>query len=333
VNITDDDPIIRDDNDLIRNMRLHFTNRLDTNQPTFAPEQGDQFLPLDQTADNRSLESLSFDPALLSALNVDPGIDISVSVFEQTNAAGEVIGFVLDFQGGASISVYQQLLRTVAYDNDSQDPEDTASDGRSLRRIVEIAVADVPIDGEGPGQAAVAYSRISIIPVNDPPVNQVPGLIGVPPGMVTDIGGQFEIADLEFPTEMSVALDVIFGVLNVDPAVSGARIDGNGTASLALTGSIEAVNALLDTLSYAPPTNFLGEDTLTITSNDFGYEGIHPSFVVSNGSRCFVAPYDGGGNPIVDERGNRIPDGINEKTSADRDALIDVDNMVIRVSG
>ena len=332
VNITDDDAIIRDDNDLIQGMRIHLTNRLDTNQPTFMPEQGDQLLPLDQTAENRSLESLAFDQALLNALNADPDVDISFGFSEQTNAAGEVIGLVLEFRGVASTEAYQQLLRTITYDNDSQNPQDTTPDGQSVRRIAEITVTDVPIDGEGPGQTSTAYSRISIIPVNDPPVNEVPGLINVPAGMRVDIGGQFEITDVEFPAEMSVTLDVIFGVLNVDPAVSGARIDGNGTATVVLTGSIEEVNAAVRTLAYSPPDNFSGDDTLTITSNDFGYEGIHPSFVGGNGVRCVVAPYDVDGVPIVDERGNLVPDGANEKTAADRDALTAVDNIVIRVT-
>jgi hypothetical protein len=332
VPIADQDILIADDNGLIQRMTVVLTNRLDSGGPASPPpEQGGQVLALDQDAESGLLESLGFDQEVLDAINANPNINITVNLSRETNAAGQVVALTLDFQGIADAQAYQQILNTVTYDNDSQNPSDTAADGQSVRRVAAVTVTDVPIDGEGPGQTSTAFSRIAIIPVNDAPVNQVPGEITVPSGTIVDIGGQLDVGDVEGPAEMSVNLGVIFGVLNVDQA-QGVQIDGNGTADLTLTGSIEAVNAVLDSLSYAPPANFTGEDTLTVTSNDFGYEGINPSFVGKNGFRCVVAPVDESGVPIVDERGNLVPDGENENTPNDRDALTDVDTILIRVA-
>ncbi len=330
--IADEDILIADDNGLIQRMTVELTNRLDSGGPASPPpEQGGQLLALDQNAESGLLESLGFSQDVLDAVNADPNTNITVNVAQQTNAAGQVVALTLEFQGIASTEAYQQILNTVTYDNDSQNPSDTTPAGESVRRVAAVTVTDVPIDGEGPGQSSTAFSRIAIIPVNDAPVNQVPGEIIVPSGTIVDIGGQLDVGDVEGPAEMSVNLGVIFGVLNVAEG-QGVQIDGNGTADLTLTGSIEAVNAVLDSLSYAPPANFTGEDTLTVTSNDFGYEGINPSFVGSNGVRCVVAPFDEAGNPIVDERGDLVPDGPDEKTPNDRDALTDVDTILIRVA-
>ncbi|MFP4418938.1 MAG: DUF4347 domain-containing protein [Desulfococcaceae bacterium] len=333
VPIADQDILIADDNGLIQRMTVELTNRLDSGGPASPPpEQGGQLLALDQNAESGLLESLGFSQDVLDAVNADPNTNITVNVAQQTNAAGQVVALTLEFQGIASTEAYQQILNTVTYDNDSQNPSDTTPAGESVRRVAAVTVTDVPIDGEGPGQSSTAFSRIAIIPVNDAPVNQVPGEIIVPSGAIVDVGGRLDVGDVEGPAEMSVNLGVIFGVLNVAEGGQGVQIDGNGTADLTLTGSIEAVNAVLDSLSYAPPGNFTGEDTLTVTSNDFGYEGINPSFVGSNGFRCVVAPFDEEGNPIVDERGDLVPDGLDEKTPNDRDALTDVDTILIRVA-
>jgi hypothetical protein len=332
VPIADEDILIQDDNGQIQRMSVELTNRLDSGGPSAPPpEQGGQVLTLDQDAESGLLESLGFDQGVLDALNADPNVNITVNLTQQTNAAGEVVGLTLDFQGIAPSDAYQQILNTVTYDNNSQNPSDTTATGESVRRVVAVTVTDVPQDGVGPGQSSTAFSRIAIIPVNDAPVNQVPGEITVPAGTIVDIGGQLDVGDVEGPAEMSINLGVIFGVLNVAEA-EGVQIDGNGTADLTLTGSIEAVNAVLDTLTYEPPANFIGDETLTITSNDFGYEGINPEFVQKNGVRCAVAPADGAGVPIVDDRGDLVPDGTDEGTPFDRDALTDVDTILIRVA-
>lgn len=331
VQIADADVLIADDSGQIQRMTLELTNRLDRDAPNFAPEQGEARLTLDQNAAQGLLESLGFDQAVLDAVNADPNTNITVNLTQQTNAAGQVVGLTLDFQGVASAQAYQQILDTVTYDNDSQNPQDTAPDGQAVRRVVSVTVTDVPQDGEGPGQSSTAYSRIAIVPVNDAPENVAPGLINIPSNTQVDIGGRLDVGDLEGPAEMSVNLGVIFGVLNVAPA-GDVEIDGNGTADLTLTGALEAVNAVLDTLAYSPPDNFNGDDTLTITSNDFGHEGINPNFVQKNGVRCVVASQGPDGNPIVDDRGNLVPDGTDEKTPNDRDALTDVDAITLRVS-
>lgn len=66
---------------------------------------------------------------------------------------------VLSLSGSDTLADYQQVLRSVKYDNTSQDPD---SADRSVRFVIS--------DGEMNSEAAV--STVHVIPVNDPPVAQ-----------------------------------------------------------------------------------------------------------------------------------------------------------------
>ena len=56
-------------------------------------------------------------------------------------------------------------------------------------------------------------------------------------------------------------------------------ISGNGSGTVQLTGTVDAINAVLsatDNLSYRGHADFLGADTLTMTTTDDGFAGIGP---------------------------------------------------------
>ena len=58
------------------------------------------------------------------------------------------------------------------------------------------------------------------------------------------------------------------GTLSVDAAVPGARVTGNGTGVLTVSGPLSAVNAALAGLSYAPASGFVGVDILRMQAVD-----------------------------------------------------------------
>ena len=121
-------------------------------------------------------------------------------------------------------------------------------------------------------QSGVVTVTITVNPVNDAPVNTVPGaqtgnedaalaLAGV---SVNDVDGG----------PVAVTLGVTSGMLNVSLA-GGAAIGAgaNGSATLTLTGTQAQVNAALATLAYTGASNWSGADTLTMTTTDLGNFG------------------------------------------------------------
>lgn len=79
------------------------------------------------------------------------------------------------------------------------------------------------------------------------------------PGIVTLVSG-LAVTDPADAT-MTVQLSDVYGVLDATPA-AGALVEGGGTGTLVLSGSIGAVNAELATLEYRPPA--VGQPTDTI---------------------------------------------------------------------
>ncbi len=63
---------------------------------------------------------------------------------------------VLTLTGNASLAEYQQVLRTLAYDNTQENPDETA-------RIIEVVVSD------GTDDSAVATTTVTIVGINDSP--------------------------------------------------------------------------------------------------------------------------------------------------------------------
>jgi hypothetical protein len=120
-------------------------------------------------------------------------------------------------------------------------------------------------DGNGVTDAdAIA---ITVNPVNDGPVNTVPGAQTVNEDTVLPIGG-ISVIDVD-GNLATTQLSVTSGVLNVSLA-GGASISAgaNGSASLTLSGTQAQINAALASLSYQGNADFSGADTLTVVSTD-----------------------------------------------------------------
>ncbi|QEM80331.1 VCBS domain-containing protein [Halomonas binhaiensis] len=156
------------------------------------------------------------------------------------------------------------------------------------------------------GEGSESPANIGYVQLNDAPVNE-----GVDSATaegdedaVIDITGlSISDPDARDSDTLQVTLEVLSGTLSIDDA-GGADLQGDGSATLVITGTVAQINTALSNLTYQGNLNFNGEDTLTITTNDQG------SF---------------GDNPDVD-LGNGIP-GQNPD-----DALEDVDTLVITVN-
>ena len=118
--------------------------------------------------------------------------------------------------------------------------------------------------GDGTAQD-IDTVAITVNPVNDAPVNTVPGAQSVNEDATLPIAG-VSVADVD-GTPLTTTLTVTSGTLSVTTG-GGATIGGNGSAAVTLSGSAAQINAALAGLSYTGNLNFNGSDTLTVTTGD-----------------------------------------------------------------
>ncbi len=161
---------------------------------------------------------------------------------------------VLTLNGSDTVANYQQVLRTVTYDNTSDNPVTTT-------RVIQFVANDGTYSGN------VATTNLTVTAVNDAPVNTVPGAQTVAEDTALAISG-VSVNDVDGNLS-TVQLEVTNGILNVILS-GGATISGggNGTSILTLSGSQADINATLASLNYQGNLNFNGSDTLTVTSTD-----------------------------------------------------------------
>ena len=125
-------------------------------------------------------------------------------------------------------------------------------------------------DGNGGSDTATVF--VNVTPVNDAPVNTVPGAQATTEDTARAITG-LAISDVDAGASSTT---VTLGVTNGTLTVSGgtATIAGSGTGTVTLTGTVAQINATLGaTVSYMPAANFNGTATLTMTTNDNGNTG------------------------------------------------------------
>ena len=130
---------------------------------------------------------------------------------------------------------------------------------------------------DGPGGNVIADQTFTftINPVNDAPVNTVPGAQDVEANTNIAIAG-ISIADPDVGSgTMTTTLSAAHGTVTVASA-GGATVGGSGTATVTLTGTLAQINATLaaaDNVIYRGSQGYFGSDTLTVTTSDDGNTG------------------------------------------------------------
>ncbi|WP_295449369.1 cadherin-like domain-containing protein, partial [uncultured Thiodictyon sp.] len=120
---------------------------------------------------------------------------------------------------------------------------------------------------------------ITVQPINDAPVNQVPAAQTVNEDGTLTFGAANTISvnDLIDTSVggvdyLSTTVSVLHGTLQAVTG-GGAAITANNSASVTIAGTAAQVNAALLGLVYSPTVNYNGADTLTLVTNDQGNTG------------------------------------------------------------
>ncbi len=179
----------------------------------------------------------------------------------------------LTLTGSSSVANYQTALRSVTYQNSSDNP--------TTSRTVTFTAND----GIGTGSAT---RGITITAVNDGPVNVVPGgqstNQNTPLTFSSGNGNQISVTDVDAGTNaIQVTLTATNGTITLSSTagLSFAFSDANGTgagdgtadATMTFRGTLANVNAAMNGMTYTPNVGFSGAASLTITSNDLGNSG------------------------------------------------------------
>ena len=172
---------------------------------------------------------------------------------------------VLTLTGTTTVANYQTALRSVTYQNSSDNP--------TLSRTVTFTAND----GAGTGSAT---RGIAITAVNDAPMNTVPGPQGTnqntPLTFSSGNGNQISVADVDAGSaDIRVTLTATNGTITLATTAGLLFGAGDGTADPTMTfdGTLTEVNTAMNGMTYTPDAGFSGAATLTITSNDLGNSG------------------------------------------------------------
>ena len=261
-------------------------------EPTTTPVR--PFIAPAGTVTDDSTTAYNIYSMTVTITNVKDGNSESLSV----NTSGTMIttnGYdpatgELYLRGGDTAANFQKVLRTIRYNNTSQNPNTTP-------RVVTVFAYDLTL----PTPSATAKTTVSITSVNDAPLavvssdsdgNLVPQTVNedTPLTLSTannNLIGVGDVDDAGQPEEVQVS--VLHGTLTLKQTNGLTFSQGDGTSDSAMTfrGTVPivvdtttgfsspggTVGAALDGIVYTPDLNYNGSDTLTLSINDLGNTG------------------------------------------------------------
>ncbi len=184
------------------------------------------------------LDSPNLASASVTIANLqDGGAELLAADTGGTSIAAAFVGGVLSLTGIDSVANYQQVLRSVTYQNTSQAPSSAA-------RSIEFVANDGMLDGN------VATSTVTVTPVNDPPT-------------ISDIPNQITDEDMAAGPIAFTVDDVDSDVLTLAVSASSSNQALIADADITLGGA--GANR---TIVLVPSMDATGTATITVTVDD-----------------------------------------------------------------
>jgi VCBS repeat-containing protein len=224
--------------------------------------------------------------SLLSVSDVDAGAatnnQVTLTVNNGTLTLSTTSG--LTFNGGANGTGSMTFSGSLANINAALNGMVFNPNGNFAgNATLQIVSNDMGNTGAGGALSDTDNLTINVGAVNDAPVNTVPPAQDVDefPDVLTfnnANGNRISVADVDAGAvnTFEVTLNVNNGKLKLSQLTGITVFSGqDNTASMGIRGTLAAINAALDGLTYTGGDNppFIGTDTLTINSNDKGATG------------------------------------------------------------
>jgi len=211
----------------------------------------------------------------------------------------------------------------------------TALNGLSFRpadffsgtATLAITTNDNGLTGSGGIQTDTDVVNITVVSVNDPPVNNVPLTQTVaedlPLVLSAANANALTISDDAVTTNspVRVTLTTTVGTLTLS-GITGLTLisGGNGTATFSYEGEVGNINSALNGLTLVTPTDFNGPVTITITTNDLGNSPSSAPFEVTNSFLVNVTPQNDA--PINLLAGSPISSPVTLSVNEDTDLVL-----------
>ncbi|MDP1823041.1 MAG: Ig-like domain-containing protein [Archangium sp.] len=158
---------------------------------------------------------------------------------------------------------------------------------------------------------------LTVTPVNDAPVNTLPGPQQIAEGnsllFNTVNGNVVTVADVDAPS-LQVSLSALHGTVSLTATTGLVFQVGSGTAAPTMTfsGTLTSINAALNGLRLTPPPNFEGLTGVTLVSRDLGVAGAGGALFDEDTINVAVVGV------------NDAPTGVNDAFSLDEDTTLDL---------
>ena len=195
-----------------------------------------------------------------------------VIVGTYTQAAGS---FAITFNANASAARADSVMQGLTYSEQQCNPPSSVTLTYTVNdqnpNITGGGTAGTGVDqGNGGRLIASTDITINITPVNDPPVNTLPGPVSTSEDVSLGITG-LSVSDVD-STTLTTTLSLPAGVGRLNVATgSGAAISGDGTGTVIITGTAAQINAALTLVTYAPTPDYntgASSINLTVTTTD-----------------------------------------------------------------
>lgn len=152
--------------------------------------------------------------------------------------------------------------------------------------VASISITTLELNpASGPGWTDVDALAIAVSPVGDAPGITAPSTISANEDETVHLIGAngIAISEVGSTSRLSVLLAVEHGRLSILGDTSDLEeIFGNGSASVQLLGTAQAIDAALLSLDFNPDQNFAGTATLQITASDSENSGMEDPLVSSS---------------------------------------------------
>ena len=197
-----------------------------------------------------------------------------VTVGSYTQSGGTL---AITFNASATAARVDGVLQGLAYANSSDNPPSSVTLAYTLNdQNSNITGGGTVGSGQdqGNGGALIASGSIvvNITPVNDAPVNTVPGAQSTSEDNNLAITG-LAVADVDSASlTTTLSLPAGAGALTVTGG-SGATITGDGTGTVTIQGTAAQINAALASVTYTPTADYnsgAGTINLTVATTDGG---------------------------------------------------------------
>jgi large repetitive protein len=236
---------------------------------------------------------------------------------------------ILTLSGPATFSAYQTVLQSVHFTDSGDNPTNYGTD---QSRTIAWSVSD------GLLSSAEQTTSIAVVGVDDPPVNNgVSSKSGNEDTLIPITGLSVSDVDADPANQdITVQFTVTHGTLTLNTSVAGGLTAGditagaNNSSTFTVTATQNQINATLQNatgLQYQGDLNFNtttgGSETLTITSNDQGFNGTGGPLGDSDNLSITVNPVND--SPVLSNVGPNV--SVTEQTTATLDADVTVSDV------